>query len=79
MMYLDELEGESCPDCGAKVLYGTKEKSSSWKVYVLCEHTEDFEEDCTWEVMGGRVQRSEISHIDEVDDKAQEIAKQFTA
>lgn len=78
-MYVYEIDGESCPECGAKAMYGTKEKASSWKVFVMCEHSEDLDKECTWDIMAGSVLLADIDHRDEVEEQAVELAKRFTA
>lgn len=78
MFALYDLDDETCPNCGGQAIYGTKEDVSSWKVFVMCENTEDFDEDCTWERMAGRVQMSDVDSHDDVDEQAKEKAKKFT-
>jgi len=71
MITFKKHETATCPDCGASLVYGTKEEASSWKVYYECN------ERCGWEQMTGRVSMADVGHRDDVDDRAREMGDQW--
>ena len=71
MITFQKHETATCPDCGAALVYGTKEEASGWKVYYECN------ERCGWEQMTGWVWLSEIEHRDDVDDRAREMGERW--
>lgn len=69
MFMMTRLPGVEC-HCGEEgISYGTKEEPSIWKVYADCS-------ECGREVKVGRVRQSDIDHIDEVGEKAEELVRQ---
>jgi len=71
MITFTEHDESTCPDCGAPLVYGTKEEPSGWKVYYECNQR------CGWERMAGWISLSDIDHRDEVDHHAREIGEQW--
>ena len=61
----------TCSDCGASLVYGTKEEASGWKVYYECNDR------CGFERMPCRVSLSEVDHRDEAHERAQELGEQW--
>lgn len=72
MITFTKLETATCPDCGAMLVYGTKEEASGWKVYYECNDR------CGWEQMAGWVKLSEVEHRDEVDKRARVMGERWS-
>lgn len=58
MLFVEHDEA-TCPDCGAKLYYGTKPEAASWKVIYRCEA-------CEWEARVGRVSKRTVNHEDDL-------------
>lgn len=72
MLTFTQHDTATCPDCGAPLVYGTKEDPSGWKVYYECNDR------CRFERMAGWVRLSKVDHRDEVYERAREMGKQWT-
>jgi hypothetical protein len=72
MFQLHKHENATCSDCGAALFFGTKEEATGWKVYYECGDR------CGWEAMAGFVALSDISHQDEVHEKAREMGEKWS-
>ena len=60
-----------CPDCDEVLHFGSKEEATSWNVYYIC-----FE--CCWERVAGRMSRSDVDHLDELNEQAEEMGERWT-
>ncbi|WP_154018510.1 hypothetical protein [Halolamina rubra] len=61
-----------CPDCGASLVYGTKQEPAGWKVYYECNDR------CGFEQMAGWVKLSEITHLDDVQARAEAMGDRWS-
>ncbi|SEP22194.1 hypothetical protein SAMN05216388_10478 [Halorientalis persicus] len=75
MIIFQEHDEATCPECGASLLFGDKEKPGGWKIYYECSDRDN----CNWEAgRVGYISRSDVDHTDEVDEKAIEMGDRWT-
>lgn len=71
MITFSKHDTATCPDCGAPLVYGTKEEASGWKVYYECNDR------CGFERMAGWVWLKEIDHRDDVHERARGLGERW--
>jgi hypothetical protein len=64
-------EAATCPRCNAALRFGTKEEPTCWNVFYECSDR------CGWELLTGHISRSDISHLDQVQERAQAMGEQY--